>query len=200
MQVAAHSFNLQHTYKLQYAHAPCGMLMRLVACSWTLWNTHATCGMLMQLMACSCNLWNAHATCGMLNLWNAHATCGMLMQLVACSHILQHAITTCSMLPQILACSHNLWHSRTTCGTWGPFTQRTLTTNSGMLLQNQENLLIILSNKSTSDCIIISLGPIFTIFSIPVTNDTVDKSHDFGCHGNNFGGNLYVTILTRLLY
>ena len=60
-------------------------------------------------------------------------------------------------------------------------------------------LLKIFLNKATSDCFI-NLSPIFTIFSIPVDNDTVYMSHHFGCHGNHFGWNLCVTIVTQLLY
>ena len=59
-------------------------------------------------------------------------------------------------------------------------------------------LLKIFLKKAISDCFI-NLSPIFTIFSILINNVIVDMSYDFGCHGNHFGGNLCVTIVTKLL-
>ena len=38
---------------------------------------------------------------------------------------------------------------------------------------------------------------IYTIFSMPVNNDIVDMTHDFGYH---FGRKLFVTIVTNILY
>ena len=60
-------------------------------------------------------------------------------------------------------------------------------------------LLTIFMNKATYD-LFVNLSPIFTIFSILVNNVIVHMSHHFGCHGYNFGGNLHVTIVTKLLY
>ena len=54
-------------------------------------------------------------------------------------------------------------------------------------------LLNIFLNKGTSDCVI-NLSPFFTIFSIPVNNDTVRMSHHFGCHGHHFGVTIYQII------
>ena len=59
-------------------------------------------------------------------------------------------------------------------------------------------LLKIFLNIAASDCFV-SLTPIFTIFSIQVQNDIVHMSHHFGCHGNLFGMNVCVTIVTKLL-
>ena len=59
-------------------------------------------------------------------------------------------------------------------------------------------LLNILLIKATSDCIFINLSPILTIFHILTKNDIVDMSHDIGCHGNQFDGKLYVTIVTKV--
>ena len=59
-------------------------------------------------------------------------------------------------------------------------------------------LLNIFLNKGTSDSFV-NLSPIFTIFRMPVNNYTVHMSYHFGCHGNHFGGNLCVTIDTKLL-
>ena len=41
--------------------------------------------------------------------------------------------------------------------------------------------------------------PNLTIFSIPVNNDTVNMSQHFGCQGNHLGGDLCITIDTKLL-
>ena len=41
-------------------------------------------------------------------------------------------------------------------------------------------------------------SPIFTIFGILINNDTVDRSRDFGCHGHHFGGEICVTIVTKM--
>ena len=54
------------------------------------------------------------------------------------------------------------------------------------------------TTQGSSDCFV-NLSPIFTIFSFPVNNDTVQMSHHFGCHGNYFGRSLCVTIDTKLL-
>ena len=53
-------------------------------------------------------------------------------------------------------------------------------------------------NKGTSDYFV-NLTPILTILSIPVDNDNVHTLYHFGCHGNYFGGNVCVTIDTKLL-
>ena len=44
-----------------------------------------------------------------------------------------------------------------------------------------------------------NLSLIFTLFGILVNNDTLDMSRDFGCHGNNLGGKLCVTIFTKIV-
>ena len=56
----------------------------------------------------------------------------------------------------------------------------------------------VLLNEATYDCSFANLSPIFTIFGIQVSNDIVDRSHDFGCHGNHFGGRICVTIVTKM--
>ena len=43
-----------------------------------------------------------------------------------------------------------------------------------------------------------NLSPMFTIFGIPVNNDIVVRSHDFGCHGTHFGMKICVTIVTKM--
>ena len=53
--------------------------------------------------------------------------------------------------------------------------------------------------KATSDCFI-NLSRIVFIFCILANNNIVHMSHHFGCHGNHFDGNLFVTIDTKLLY
>ena len=62
----------------------------------------------------------------------------------------------------------------------------------------------ILLNKATYDCSFANSTLIFTIFGILVDNDIIDRSHNFGCHGNHFGGemcyhsyqNVYIIKLT----
>ena len=43
------------------------------------------------------------------------------------------------------------------------------------------------------------VSPIFTIFRILVNNDSVHLSYHYGCHRNHFGGNVCVTIDTKVL-
>ena len=58
----------------------------------------------------------------------------------------------------------------------------------------------MLLNKETYDCSFANSSPIFTIFGICilVNSDIVDRSHDFGWHGNHFGGEICVTIVTNV--
>ena len=69
---------------------------------------------------------------------------------------------------------------------------------TGVLKSGKGVLLKIFLNKATSEGFM-NLSPIFTIFNILVNNDTVHMWHNFGCHGNHFGGILCVTIVTKLL-
>ena len=57
----------------------------------------------------------------------------------------------------------------------------------------------ILLNKAIYNCRFANLSPIFTIFGILVNNDIVDRSHDFGCHENHFGGKICVTIVNDII-
>ena len=50
----------------------------------------------------------------------------------------------------------------------------------------------------TSDCSFANSSPIFTIFEILVNNDMVDRSHDFGYHGNHFDRKICVTLVTKM--
>ena len=54
-------------------------------------------------------------------------------------------------------------------------------------------LVKLLLNKATCYCSFVNLSPIFTILRIPMNNDIVDISHDFGCVGNHVGVILCVT-------
>ena len=42
-------------------------------------------------------------------------------------------------------------------------------------------------NKAIYNCSFVSLSSMLTIFGIQVNNDIIDRSHDFGCHGDHFG-------------
>ena len=61
---------------------------------------------------------------------------------------------------------------------------------------NQVKLHVIFLNKATSN----RFGSLSPIFSIPVNNDKVDISHNFGCHGHHFDGKLCAMIVTKILY
>ena len=57
-------------------------------------------------------------------------------------------------------------------------------------------LLKIFLNKANSNCFI-NLRPIFIIFNVPVSNDVVHISCNFGCHGHHLGRTLCVTIIIK---
>ena len=59
-------------------------------------------------------------------------------------------------------------------------------------------LLKFVLNKGTTDCFV-NLSPIVTIFRILVNNDRIHLSLHCGYHGNHFGGNVCLTIDTKLL-
>ena len=42
--------------------------------------------------------------------------------------------------------------------------------------------------KAIYNCSFANLSPIFIIFGILANNDIVDRSDDFGCHGDHFFG------------
>ena len=71
-----------------------------------------------------------------------------------------------------------------------------------MLIKAKSGQIVVLVkiylNKGTCDSFV-NLNLIFSNFSISINNDTVHMSHNFLCYGNNFGGNLRVTIDTKLL-
>ena len=69
---------------------------------------------------------------------------------------------------------------------------------TGSLTLSIQTYMKIFLNKATSDCAI-NLSPNVTIFSITVNNYIVHMSHNFRCHGNHFGRNLCVIIVTKLL-
>ena len=56
----------------------------------------------------------------------------------------------------------------------------------------------MLLTKATYDRSFVNSSPIFTILGILVNNDIVDRSRDFGCHGNQFGGKMCVTMVTKM--
>ena len=55
-----------------------------------------------------------------------------------------------------------------------------------------------LLNKAIYNCRFANLSQIFTIFGILVNNDIVYRSHDLGCYGTHFGGEICVTIVTKI--
>ena len=69
---------------------------------------------------------------------------------------------------------------------------------TGMFKATLPFLQKMLLNKATCDCSFANSSPIFVIFGIVVNNDIVDRSHDFGCHGNHFGGKICFTIVTKM--
>ena len=50
----------------------------------------------------------------------------------------------------------------------------------------------IVLNKAIYNCCFANLRPIFTILCILVNNDIIDRSHDCGCHGIDFGRKIFV--------
>ena len=56
----------------------------------------------------------------------------------------------------------------------------------------------ILLNRAIYNSCFANLSPIFTIFVILVNDDTVDRSYDYGSHGNYFGEKICVTIVTKM--
>ena len=75
-----------------------------------------------------------------------------------------------------------------------PWKHRCVKAKSGQIVV----LLKIFLNKETSDCFV-NLSVILIIFRILVNYDRVHLLHHFGCHGIHFGGNVCVTIDTKLL-